>query len=272
MPRNGGNHALVDAPAVPPVQRPLRIPPGVSNGQSLWCPADVIDGRTLPAVEFIVVVGQPAQSPPPEPTPSMDDLLTALLNARRRDPQPPGDGEDLLARFPGPHRGGRRPTRRASGRWAAGGSGSSAVALCAFIGWLVFAWEGDAGELEAEGGPSPVVVESPGSPTPSVSIGSAEPSPATPDASSRLWTLAEESKATVRSWPVGFWVPQLSAQCEGMQAVDFQDADERVGFPDGQAESFPQGIDATQMLAFHDAGARWPNRARRCRGARAHSG
>lgn len=260
--REGGTLSWIDESGGVAAERRLLVPPGVSNGQSLVCPEEVIDGRTYPAVEIIVVVEQAAQPSPPD----MDEMIRAFLSATRQGSQPPPhtpptqpSGDDSRAGVRNkPPSAPSKGTRQGDGvgwwKWLLGGA---VLAVCIVVGWRVFGGAGDTPGPEAEAEPAPgVTLGRTGSPGPSVSVGPGEPSPGVEeaDATVALWEFVDDSKVTVRSWPVGVWVPQLSAKCEGMQSVDLTDGDGRVGYPDGSDDSLPpQGLDDDQILAFHEA-------------------
>lgn len=79
-----------------------------------------------------------------------------------------------------------------------------------------------------------------------------KPPPLPVDAGTRLQELAEQGAKELSTIPIGTWVPQVSSKCTPLTSLDYQDADGRVGRPDGQLETFPNGITDEQILAFHE--------------------
>lgn len=89
-----------------------------------------------------------------------------------------------------------------------------------------------------------------GSPAPDSPV-STTPSPATPDAPASLDELAEDGRRALGGVRDGTWVPQVSSKCSPLTSVDFEDADGRVGWADGVLEDFPDGMQDSDIVAFH---------------------
>ncbi|MGQ0631642.1 MAG: RDD family protein [Sporichthyaceae bacterium] len=71
------------------------------------------------------------------------------------------------------------------------------------------------------------------------------------DASQRLQSYVDEGEGAVDAISDGTWVPQVSSKCAGLLAADLMGSEATYGYPDGEPESYSDGITVQQILAFH---------------------